>query len=304
MALGSFPLVQAQTASSEIEKVASPIKEKVNTEEILLKKNGTEDDEEVLFVQDDANEVRPLENFSIALQAKSYDKIDQYLKNGSNINQQLYDGNTAIHISAFQTDTKFLNFISERKAALTTLNKNNESILYWASAGKSIEYLDTAKTLLGKDFDSLLAKKTKRDRTPLHSAVLYSGNLNVVNWLISNRVDINAKDENGQTALHYAVVTRNWDVLELLLQKGGKLSEKDNEGRSVEDYVFEKMDILNIDKLYPFVSAENKKFIEESLSSVMPLTLMKLNPSAKYDVKLTAGLDEKEELVSGSLTVQ
>jgi ankyrin repeat protein len=43
----------------------------------------------------------------------------------------------------------------------------------------------------------------------------------VVQWLLSNKADINAKDNGGKTALGWAVSKGHADVAELLRQRGG-----------------------------------------------------------------------------------
>lgn len=297
VALGAFSIVQAQPSTAVSENSEEPTQAKV--EEITLKQG---DENDVLFVQEEKNEeevkaaaTAALESFSMALQAKSYLKIDEYLQKGFNINHVLYDGNTIVQISAFHRDLDLLFFISERKANLSNLNKNGESILYWGATGKSVQYLEEAKALLGKEFDSLMAKKTKTGRTPLHAAVLHAGNLDVINWLISNKADIKAKDVNGQTAMHYAVAIRSWDVLEVLLKRGGTLTEVDNEGKSVEEYLFEKLDVLTIDRFHTYVSPDKKTLIEKTVVTFGPEKAMQLNPQIKltYEQKMMLGKKNK-----------
>jgi hypothetical protein len=294
LALGAFPVVQAQQTNSEVTKTESSDKVEKKVDEIVLKQGDK--DEEILFVQEEKVEPKFTESFSFALQTKAYAKIDEFLKKGANINQVIYDGNTIAQISAFHRDLDLLEFLSERKANLANLNKNDESILYWGAAGKSAQYLEEAKFFLGKNFDTLMAKKTKTGRTPLHAAVLYEGNINVINWLIANKVDIRAKDVNGQTAMHYAAALRKWDVLEALLRKGGSLSEVDNDGESVESYLFSRMDFLTIDRFHPYVSPEKKEYIESIVVKPFPDKALLLNPKINLTDKQKELLETRKEV--------
>lgn len=275
VALGDFPLVQAQDNVQAMEKIESPVEKKEDV---------ASSDDDILFVQEEEKVEAPAkvyDNFSIAVQTKHYNKIDNYLSQGSNINHKLYNGNTIVHISAFHRDLDFLIFAAERKANLSQLNDNDESILYWAAGGKSVQYLEEARLILGKEFNSLLAKETKIGRTPLHAALIYSANLEVINWLINNGVNIHAKDENGKTALHYAAGMRRWEALEIMLKNGGNINEVDNEGRTVEEQIFDRMDILSVEIFYPYVSPARKLFIEESVGRVFAYKLLIMNPK-KY----------------------
>jgi len=241
--------------------------------------------EDILFIQDEETEEQKaekakivMESFSLALQMKDYDKISSYLKNGSNINTNLYDGNTAVTLSSMHKDIKFLTFLSNNGGNLSILNKNGESILYWGATGKNTEYLQTVKNIMSaKDFDSLLKKNTKTGRTPVHAAVLYVGNVDVISWLIDQKVDINAQDSNGQTALHYAVAIRKWDSLIVLLKKNGNITIKDNNGQTVEDYILERGDIIVFPQIYPYLSPVGKRILESRLASTGFLTEIKEN---------------------------
>jgi ankyrin repeat protein len=297
IALSSISLVQAQDTSKDLSKL-----------EKSDKSTKKELDDDVLFIQegeDEKSSSKIYDNFSIAIQSKDYKKIETYIMKGANINTPLYNGNTIIHISAFHRDLDFLLFAADHKANFKQLNNNDESILYWAAGGQSVQYLEEARAILGKDFDLLLAKQTKTGRTPLHSAIVYSANLDVIKWLIDNKININAKDINGKTALHYAAGMRKWEALEVMLKKGGNINEADDEGRTVEDYIFERMDVLSVEIFYPYVSPDKKLFIEESLGKIFPDKLAKLNPKYKQAIsKLSKDNLGKEEFIESKEVIK
>ncbi len=267
------------------------------TEDIEIKLEKTQEiDKDILFIQegnvDEEEEAQKeivrkeaINSFSLAIQSKKYDEIESHLKNGANINLNLYDGNNIAILSSFHGDSKLLNFAAEKKADLTKLNDKGESIIYWGSTKKDLEYLSTVKTLLSpKDFDVLLKKQTKTKRNPLHAAVLYGGNLDVIKFLLGNKVSLKDKDENGQTPLHYAAALRKWNVLEFLLKNGGNINEVDAKNESVEQYLIEKWDLEAMQKLYSFVSPTTQRIIESRLSVMGPFMIeeiVKLNPNFK-----------------------
>ena len=48
------------------------------------------------------------------------------------------------------------------------------------------------------------------------------GNLVVVELLLTNKADVNAKDNDGETPLHVAVARAHNDVADMLRQHGGQ----------------------------------------------------------------------------------
>ncbi|MDR2977965.1 MAG: ankyrin repeat domain-containing protein [Rickettsiales bacterium] len=54
--------------------------------------------------------------------------------------------------------------------------------------------------------------------------------------LIGEHADINAKDSQGRTALHYAAYFNDTDMVELLLRAGADIDAQDNLGRTALHY--------------------------------------------------------------------
>ena len=87
----------------------------------------------------------------------------------------------------------------------------------------------------------LLANKAEVDpkawdgSTPLHWAVMYTLNKDVVKLLLSKGAVVNAKDNNGDTPLHLAgksKVDNGKDVAELLLATKAEVNAKNNNGET------------------------------------------------------------------------
>ena len=63
---------------------------------------------------------------------------------------------------------------------------------------------------------------TKYNRNGLHIAAL-RGNLNVIKAIVANKIDINAYDQDGNTALHFAAENGYKEIIEFLLDSGCKI---------------------------------------------------------------------------------
>uniref|UniRef100_A0ACD5WR18 Uncharacterized protein n=1 Tax=Avena sativa TaxID=4498 RepID=A0ACD5WR18_AVESA len=76
--------------------------------------------------------------------------------------------------------------------------------------------------------------RDSEERTPLHWAV-DRGHLNAVEVLVNSNADVNAQDNEGQTALHYAVLCEREDIAELLVKHQADLQIKDADGNTPRD---------------------------------------------------------------------
>ncbi len=73
--------------------------------------------------------------------------------------------------------------------------------------------------------------KDKDDSTPLHWAAWY-GQTATAEYLISKGADVNAKDIGGETPLHRAAVFGQAKTAENLISKGADVNAKDDDGRT------------------------------------------------------------------------
>lgn len=90
--------------------------------------------------------------------------------------------------------------------------------------------LEKVKALL-KDNPDFILTKDEHHRTPLHEAAAgyslsFKYHKDIVELLLTNSADVNAKDNNGNTPLDFAVMAGRKDVAELLRQLGGELGNK------------------------------------------------------------------------------
>ena len=73
------------------------------------------------------------------------------------------------------------------------------------------------------------------NRTPLIVAV-ENGSEKCVEELVNNFADKNARDVDGRTALHIAILLRKRQIASFLADKGADITARDNKGRLPTDY--------------------------------------------------------------------
>ena len=61
----------------------------------------------------------------------------------------------------------------------------------------------------------------------------YYGYTNFVKLLLNKKIDIDIKNDNGQTALMFAVATNRLDIVSLLVDAGADVNAQDNQGNYV-----------------------------------------------------------------------
>jgi ankyrin repeat protein len=61
--------------------------------------------------------------------------------------------------------------------------------------------------------------------------------MDIVEYLVGKGADINAKDNGGETPLHFAVSYDNLEIIKYLIKKRANVNIKDNGGKTPLDYV-------------------------------------------------------------------
>ena len=99
----------------------------------------------------------------------------------------------------------------------------------WSAAAEG--NLNAVKKYLAKGID-INAKGGSLKSTVLLSAALYD-QVEMVEFLIQNGADVNAKSEDGTTALHAAAFLGQYKVAKLLIQNGADVNARNNDGETV-----------------------------------------------------------------------
>ncbi len=77
----------------------------------------------------------------------------------------------------------------------------------------------------------------KEGLTPFLLAVDCEFSFKTLKYLLDHGCDINAQEENGRTALHYALDLENKDLIKFLIENGADINLEDKEGSSVKQEI-------------------------------------------------------------------
>ncbi len=90
----------------------------------------------------------------------------------------------------------------------------------------------------------LVHARNEQGQTPLHCAIVENepneNNFEIAELLIQYGAAVNAKDNQDQTPLHYAIDWEDSEITELLIQCGADVNAKDNKQKTPRDYAEEK----------------------------------------------------------------
>ncbi|KAI7774384.1 hypothetical protein LA080_008811 [Diaporthe eres] len=151
------------------------------------------------------------------------------------MNQRDSDGNSALHHACKCGALDAIKALIAMGANVEETTSSDYSALHVAaSAGKS--KIVTYFLGLGADF----AVKPSDGRSPLHTAAI-TGSEEIIEMLLEHSdANIEARDNQGATALLIAAYYTKPDALRLLVNRGASVDARDNEGRSSLHHVVKK----------------------------------------------------------------
>ena len=141
------------------------------------------------------------------------------------INFQNDNGQTPMHMAAWQGHLNIVQFLIDLGADINTMGPANQSpLLYAAYEGRT----EIVEILLqqGAEFNY----QDRNGRTPLHYAARQN-HPDVVRYLLSQGADLNIKENQGETELHFAARGGNREIVALLADSASDIYAKTNDGK-------------------------------------------------------------------------
>ncbi len=180
----------------------------------------------------------------------NFEVAEVLVRNGANINAPWTDGSTPLYYAALYSDDRIIDLLLDHKADFDT----TQNLRYMIYATASRGHLRLFKTIVDRCGDALFKDENNNralmrnaifgnsldivkilqsknilldvspsitGATPLHSIAAKPEALEMIEFLVENGADINAKTNDGRSAYNIAEIRGNKEVLTFILELGG-----------------------------------------------------------------------------------
>ena len=161
------------------------------------------------------------------------DRLCEYLKQGATVNAKNRKGDTPLHIAVRNGKINNVRILLEHHAQADEINNDRKTPLHIAAEVGSVEIAQLLKQY-GANFNA----KDKNDQTPLIRATVHVRS-NIVRFILEYPATpemrskiVNAKDQNGNTALHVATDEEFHEIALLLLELGADVNVTNNDNKT------------------------------------------------------------------------
>eukprot|EP00833_Pecoramyces_ruminatium_P006505 jgi/Orpsp1_1/1180537/evm.model.c7180000073809.1 len=160
---------------------------------------------DVNFVDKDGN--TPL---VYAIEKKSLSVVMLLIKNGANINFFIKNRNLSVVMYAIELNrVDIVKYLVKCGANINFKNENDINVL-----------INTSKIGKTKIFEYLVKNNVNDFTSEIIQKIILDKRLDLLNILIENDLNINIKDDKGNTPLVYAIKCRNMEIIEYLINNG------------------------------------------------------------------------------------
>ena len=160
------------------------------------------------------------------------------------LNLQDLDGNTAIHYAAYRGNMDIVKLLIKYGADYQKKNNSGLNVMHMAAQGDRPNILIYFKDKYNMDIN----QKDFNGSTPLHWAC-HLGSEKAVTFILSWTDDIDIQDTKGKTALYLAVQATRVKIIQKLIRKGADTYIRDNTQKNIYDVVADNPTMDNIYRL-------------------------------------------------------
>ena len=156
------------------------------------------------------------------------------------------DGNTPLLFASFRGNIEIIKELINQGVDYKKKNNSGLNVLHMAAQGDRANVLIYFKEKYNMNINEI----DQNGSTPLHWAC-YMSSENCINYILSwiNSNDVNLQDINGKSPLHIAIYGERMKIIKKLINKGGDLSLKDNDGKTVFEICRDNPQLANVFKL-------------------------------------------------------
>ncbi|XP_065346711.1 uncharacterized protein LOC135943972 [Cloeon dipterum] len=162
---------------------------------------------------------------NIACKKRMWDIVDTLLTKDVDVRAKDENGKNLLHYAAESGNSDLAQKLVKRGLNPSLKDNLGKNALHYA-----LQHLDIVKSLNR----ALVKELTKDKNTSLHLAIgMFEYSIDVIRWLIDEaQVDVNAKNENGETPLMTACSKNRFEVIQILLDNKADVSNQDTKGRT------------------------------------------------------------------------
>lgn len=191
------------------------------------------------------------EGNTVLLNASAYNSLEVvklFADKTKNINHTNKKGQSAL-TRAFRNTPPIISYLIDKGADITITDKKGNNLAYYLiesyRSDKQEEFKKKLQILTQKGFDFTALQK---DKSTLYHLAINKRNVNLLKEIALPNIDINAKNSNGLTVLHKAVMTaKNLTIIKYLLQNGANKSIKTDFDETVYDLAKENEALKGLD---------------------------------------------------------
>jgi ankyrin repeat protein len=143
-----------------------------------------------------------------AINFKNKDAIKLLIETGSDVNTIDKDGNNSLHLAVYTKDPEICSIILSSPIVVNNRKKTGESPLHLAC---NFQLTDIVELLI-KHHADINVQDYDHEFTPLHYSITLNNN-KISRLLIQAGADVNIQDFLGNTAVHYAIIEDNYEIL-------------------------------------------------------------------------------------------
>jgi len=165
------------------------------------------------------------------LKCKNINVAEAFIKFGININIADKTNFTLLHYACLRKYTELAKYLLKNGACLNAKTDYGWTPLYCSVS--SVNY-ELSEHLLKNGANANVNLTLNGGWTPLHYTLI-NNHMDIFKLLLKYKADIEAKDNDGSTPLHY-VKDYNIDICRLLIDSGSNINAKDNGGKTPLHY--------------------------------------------------------------------
>ena len=129
------------------------------------------------------------------------------------------DNQTALHFASFRGNIKIIKLLISNYAEINALTSKGYNMIHKAATGNK----PSAIIYFNKKYNMSLEDTAENQMTALHLAIRNCMENSVI-YLLNLGINVNSKDKDGNTALHYAVKMNQTRIIKKLLQRGADVN--------------------------------------------------------------------------------